>query len=345
MNKVGICGNFNNDSNVLCGQTVKTRMIYNELERVYGNGEVEFIDTNNWRGNPVKLFMNCIMLVIRCENIIILPAQNGIKIFIPLFTILTKLLGRKLHYFVIGAWLPDELKKSRLLLNLSKKIDFIQVETSTLRKKLEEVGIKNIDIIPNFKSIDPIKSSNLGYEYNTPYKLCTFSRVNYQKGIEDAINAISKINNENKEKLVHLDIYGPIEEEYKDRFFKLMNQHDSFVTYKGIVDFDKSVNVLKNYYLLLFPTKYFTEGIPGTIIDAFLSGVPILASRWGSCYDIIEEGITGITYEFNNDNDLYKKLNYAINHKNEILEMKKNCLVEGKKYTAKYNIKKVVKNL
>ena len=38
------------------------------------------------------------------------------------------------------------------------------------------------------------------------------------------------------------------------------------------MDSEKTVKTLENYYLLLFPTKFRTEGIPGTIIDALSAG-------------------------------------------------------------------------
>ena len=41
-------------------------------------------------------------IAIHTENIIILPAQNGIKVLIPLFVILSKVLNRKIHYIVVG---------------------------------------------------------------------------------------------------------------------------------------------------------------------------------------------------------------------------------------------------
>ena len=57
--------------------------------------------------------------------------------------------------------------------------------------------------------------------------------------------------------------------------------------YCGIKDPKDSVKTLKNYFALVFPTRFYTEGIPGTIIDAYYAGVPVIASKWESfvgCY-------------------------------------------------------------
>jgi len=51
-----------------------------------------------------------------------------------------------------------------------------------------------------------------------PYKLCTFSRVLKEKGIEDAINAVIKVNTDCGREVCTLDIYGQIDENTKMRF-------------------------------------------------------------------------------------------------------------------------------
>ena len=44
----------------------------------------------------------------------------------------------------------------------------------------------------------------------------------------------------------------------------------------------------------IFPTRFTTEGIPGSIIDSYYAGVPVLASKWNSFDDVIEDGKTGV---------------------------------------------------
>ncbi|MFR3494185.1 MAG: glycosyltransferase [Blautia sp.] len=53
-----------------------------------------------------------------------------------------------------------------------------------------------------------------------------------------------------------------------------------YIRYKGMVPFNQSTEVLKNYDALLFPTYYEGEGFAGTIIDAFAAGLPVIASDW-----------------------------------------------------------------
>ena len=162
-----------------------------------------------------------------------------------------------------------------------------------MKKALYVLVYKNYFIMPNCKNLNILKEDELVYNTEKPYKLCTFSRVMKEKGIEDAVNAVKAVNEKYGETIYTLDIYGQVDAEQTDWFENLKNTFPDYVKYGGLVPFDKSVDVLKNYFALLFPTHYYTEGIPGTIIDAYAAGVPVISAKWENFGDIIEENITG----------------------------------------------------
>lgn len=335
MGKIGICGHFNFGNDADGGQTIKTRLIAEELIQKFGKDMVICIDTKEWYKNPVSLFLQCLMLSVRCCNIIVLPAHNGVKVFIPLFVFLSRILRKKLHYIVIGAWLADELSNNKLLLRMAKGVSWIYVETETLKNKLKDLSLtKNVRIMHNFKTMTPLDSDSLNETFDFPYRVCMFSRLNYEKGVEDAVEVVNLINRSCEKQVLELDLFGPIETGYKNQFYNLVNEYSDFVTYKGIVDYNKTIDVLKDYYLLLFPTKYYTEGIPGTLLDAYMSGVPILASRWESYRDVVRDGETGMTYMFDNKRDFYDKLKYLVEDYDLIMSMKRQCIKEAYNYTA-----------
>ena len=102
------------------------------------------------------------------------------------------------------------------------------------------------------------------------------------------------------------------------------------------------MDVLKNYFALLFPTQFYTEGIPGTIIDAYAAGVPVISSEWESFADVVDDNVTGIGYEFKNNDELIKILENIAADPSLILSMKKNCLTKAEDFTAKYAIGKIL---
>ena len=170
-----------------------------------------------------------------------------------------------------------------------------------------------------------------------------FSRINKEKGIIDAIQVIKELNK--KEIKVNLDLYGMIEEQFKNEFQKYIDDNKKFVRYNGIIDSNKSVTIIKKYDILLFPTKYITEGIPGTIIDSYAAGVPVLASKWQNYKDIIVEQVTGLTFEFNNIDDFKNKMKYVYENQKTMYDMKKNCLNHAKLYCEEKTLHPLLEEL
>ena len=109
--------------------------------------------------------------------------------------------------------------------------------------------------------------------------------------------------------------------------------------------FHQSVEVLKNYFALLFPTRFYTEGIPGTIIDAYSAGVPVISSMWESFSDMIEVDVTGFGYIFG-DLDGPKKILLDIVSMPEIINnIKKSCIRRAVEYTPQSVIARLVDKL
>lgn len=344
MKKVSIIGHFGGNRNFVDGQTIKTKMLTEELIKLIGQENIDVVDTYMWKQNPLRLLLKCNDAIKVSDNIIILTAHNGVKVIIPLLVLLNKIYKKKIHYSVIGGWLPLCLEKNKWLIRYIERLFAVYVETNIMKKKLVNIGLNNVVTMPNFKRLDIIKKNNIYSTHRQPYKLCTFSRINRQKGIEDLCKVLDLINKENDKNVYILDVYGPIESDYKEKFDQIKEKYKGFMKYKGIVDSSNSVEVISSYYLLLFPTKYKTEGIPGTILDAYASGTPVLASRWDSCEEIIIENITGITYEFDNLYDLKNKLE-LIHKENTVEIMRKNCIVEAQKYKPEKVINIIVERL
>lgn len=104
------------------------------------------------------------------------------------------------------------------------------------------------------------------------------------------------------------------------------------IKYKGFVEPDQSVSILKNYTALVFPTHYKTEGIPGTIIDAYSAGVPVITSLWNNSGDVFEENYTGWGYEIGSYEGLLNCLRKLEKKLDTFNSFKVNCLEKAKEY-------------
>mgnify|MGYP000020190196 FL=1 len=344
MYKVAICGHFGGNKKFFDGQTTKTKNLYEVLAEKYGENEIYVIDTYNWRKNPFMLLKKCVTASKKSKNIIILPAHNGVKVFVPLFTRLKKIFNFSLFYDVIGGWLPSFVKDKKGLQKNLKKIDKIFVETNRMQKELQNLGFNNIEKMVNFKSIKPIKENEIKKDFKQPYHICTFSRVMEEKGIEDIIRVVRSINTKEKKVVYELDIYGQVDKNYEEKFKSIQKDMPEYIKYKGCIDSSMSKETLKNYYLLIFPTKFKTEGIPGTIIDAYFSGLPVVATNWENATEIVDNEKTGYIIKMNDLNELEKKLLFCLDNV-EVEKMRKKALDKAQEYVSTNAIKTLLDSL
>lgn len=342
---VSVIGHFGEGLNLLNGQTVKTKIQTRELEEEFGENEVVKYDTHG-KFAIIKAPFYAFSALKKAKNVLIFPAHNGVRVYAPLLAFFRRFFPkRKLHYSVVGGWLPKLLEKKKGLLKTLRRFDGLYAETETLKQKLNALGLENVSVVPNCKNLEILGKDELVYQSGEPLKLCTFSRVMKEKGIEDAANAVKAVNEKAGRTVYTLDIYGQIDSGETEWFGNLKNGFPEYVKYKGEVGYDKSTEVLKNYFALLFPTRFYTEGIPGTIIDAYAAGIPVISARWESFSDIVDDGVTGFGYEMLSEEKLIGTLTDISLDPKKVDKMKEACLKKRDEYLPSNAIKPLADNL
>ena len=324
--RIGIIGHFAQSRNLTDGQTVKTNMLYLELCRYFSSDSIFLVDTYNWKNRRLRLLFDTFCIISKCPYIIILVKKNGMRVFFPLLILLNMFFRRDIHHVVVGGDLPELIKQNKSWKYYLKAFAANHVETLQMQKELNVMGINNIVVMPNFKRLPILDESELNYNYSKPFALCTFSRVMQAKGIGDAIAAVNSVNALIGETVYTLDIYGQVDEKFEDEFHELLTTDPVNIRYRGIVPFSASVSVLRNYFLLLFPTSYVGEGFPGTLLDAFSAGLPVIASDWRYNTELIEDKQEGYIVKTNDVQALTLKLIEIYYEPEQISEMKRKCL-------------------
>lgn len=332
MTKRTVCifGHFGSKELPINGQSIKAAILADYLENRYSKDMVVRTDTSGKIKALFKIPVTFIRAAVKCKNIIVVPAYKGIRLFAFLISIFHNLVDTRYHYAVVGGWLPSFLEKHSLLAKRLHLFDGIYVETSTMKDALESKGYRNVFLMPNSKQLTPVTISES--DTDIPLKLCTFSRVAPDKGISEAARTIHDINLSKGRTVLTLDIFGPVNPVDKEWFEALHESLPESVNYRGVVPFNKSVEVLKDYFMMLFPTKAFTEGVPGTIIDAYAAGLPVLASKWESYSDVIDEGVTGLGFAFGDFDEMKRILEDIISNPKTISSMRTACVNKSKDY-------------
>ncbi len=63
------------------------------------------------------------------------------------------------------------------------------------------------------------------------------------------------------------------------------------------------------------------ENFPRTLVEAFASGLPVIASRIGALAELVEDGKTGLLFAAGDAADLAEKVRWAAEHPSELLAM------------------------
>ncbi len=339
--RVVILGHFGGGKDFFDGQTVKTKILFDELDNKT-DWEIRKIDTYWKKKHPIRLIMKFLWALVRRDDMIVLLSCNGMKTFFPIMYYFAKIWKVRIFHDVIGGNLDKHVMNNKRFVKYLNVFEVNWVETDILKKKLEEYNINNCEVIPNFKRLKIIEEKDFRHENVEPYRFCTFSRVMKEKGIEDSITTIEKINEEYMRNVCCLDIYGVIDDDYLDDFNRIIKNSSSAIKYCGIVPYDKSVDVLKEYYALLFPTFWKGEGFPGTIIDAFSSGIPVIASDWNSNKEIICHGKNGYLYPYDSIHTLKDGIISMIDNTDNYEKMKKQCIIDAKRYQPDIYINKII---
>jgi glycosyltransferase involved in cell wall biosynthesis len=332
---------------MLGGGTVKNGTF---IEYLSGKGvQVEVVDTADWRRRALPILASMFTKVIfkQPEVIITSVFNDSASRLYKLFEIMKIDRKAKLIHMPVGGNFAGYIESNRELIGRFAKTSMIFAQSSKQVEQLRSLGLNQAEEIKNFRLLKTsILPEKLPYP-EVPLKAVFFSRVTKEKGIEDAVKAVNKINDISTQgPLVYLDVFGPIDPPYREVFAGLI-EGNRYCKYKGILTpcNEQPQKTLSQYDFMVFPTFLDAEGFPGVIIDALSSGLPVVASRWNFNSEFIEDGKTGLLFEVKNVLDLQMKINSLINNANELYSMKLECLREARKYDAEVVLPNIVNRI
>lgn len=325
--QIFICGNFGYKNNQLDGQTIKTRELKDRIED-YLSIDVVYTDTSYIRSQPIKTLFKIVKNFIFSSHTIIMPDKMAYTVLLPFYILFNIRKTRDIRYVVIGGWLPGFLKSNPFYRTLSRNINCIYVEAEEMKAKINSLGLNNVKTMYNFRQYDflaPYKK-----EIGNPIRVVFFSRVLKEKGVEMAISAVNRLYKYNYS--IKLDIIGPINSDYKTTFENIMSNQGDNIKYLGYLEPNVIHEALSNYDFMLFPTYFSSEGFPGAVIDAYVAGLPIIASDWKYNTEFVKHGKTGYIFKNMDLDDMVRKIQLLIDNPSKINEFRKNCKLEAGKY-------------
>ncbi|MDU0349607.1 glycosyltransferase [Actinomyces sp. MRS3W] len=344
--RIGIVGRIDPEATLLDGQTIKTRTLYRHLAAHYGADRIVGVDTRDYRRRAPQVTRELLRCLRTCDDIVVLLSAGGRRALFPILSAAARMGHKRIYHNLIGGHLADNIEQDRSgkLVRQLNSFAINWVESRALERRLGELGVANAAYLPNFKDL-PTQAAASPVPAERPFRLCTFSRVTPHKGITNAIQTVAAINAEAGREIATLDIYGPLDPAYAAEFHRLVAAHPG-VHYAGVAPAERGVDIMRDYYALLFPTRWPGEGVPGTIIDAMGAGLPVVASRWPYYDEMLEDGVTGLSYDYDHPEQLHDTLRRFLElPEAEVAAMRRAIFTRAADYSAEAVIGEIVSAL
>lgn len=349
--KITIIGNNANNGIISDGGRIKIRLFKSILLREHF--DVEIIELDGWKKRPFKI-INLIKKAIKQGNrIIIMAGPNGCRKIIPIVCFLNRKKRANVVFCPLGIGTLDYVVRkyktevTQIFLNgtinikekdarmgkLLSKMEHVVLQNNTLKNRYDSFyNLSNTCVLENFRDC---VIENKNYSSEKDLKVVYISRVKEYKGILDLMEVIKNINLE-KNNAIKLDIFG--DNQLSDVSNQLFNSYlDSNIKYFGVIGHDEIAKTLKCYDLFCLPTKYHGEGTSGSLVEALISGTPVLVSSYSQARDLITDCEDGFLFEFGSKKDLKEKLLWLLQNK-ELLESVGHCAQNrAKKFTYEGN--------
>lgn len=213
------------------------------------------------------------------------------------------------------------VEKHKKMQTWQKEIDAYICLTEFSRQKFVQGGwpADRLYIKPNFLEFDP------GFQITSGEYFLFIGRLEQVKGAQLLPHVAGQVSQP-----INIIGQGPLAE-------SLRNVRN--LNYLGQSDRQSVIKKISGTTALVFPSiLYETFGL--SIIEAFACAKPVIASRLGAMAELIQDGVTGLLFEPGSAEDLAKKMNWAIEHPEEMKQMGLNARREyERKYTAETNYK------
>ena len=325
-NKVIFIGAIDEGHVATNGETMKNQLLLRRFEALFD--QVVSVDAYEWRQHPWRIVkILCALLGNRGAKVVVSASGAASYLFNFLYYVPLK---KSVYEWVIGGNRAEKIRRGDYSVKVLGRLNKIIVEGECMVKELKKYGLENVVCVPNFKPVDFVPAPK---EKSNKFRFVFLSRVHPDKGIKEIIEACEQLNAIGYKHRYIVDFYGAIAAGYKDIFESLLLKVDN-VKYEGFLNLmdNKGYDSLSTYDVMLFPTYWDGEGFPGIAIDAYMSGLPIIASDWSMNNEVVQDGKTGFIIPVHDSRSLVAKMQAFIEGKYNLEDMRRNCLTAAKRY-------------
>lgn len=320
------------------GVTVKNMNLYEALSMV---SDIKRIDFNKVKRKNVKETVRLAICLTNRNNTFVVgvSGKKTRKRFSKLLYTLNRTAMNRSIIIVMGGTASNDMVNDMEYKKYVAEYKRIYVETEGMKKTLENAGLDNSAIYPNcrFKPSQRYKEKSIN---EGKLKCVFFSLIQPEKGTNIILDAAKSLPQ------VSFTFYGHIVEDYRECFLNSVEEIEN-VSYAGVFcgTSEETYAELRNYDVLLFPTNWNIEGVPGILVEAKIAGIPSIVSDKSYNSELVRDGYEGVVLLHNSSSELIEAIELFDNNRQLLCEMSKNSLYSAERFFIENYEKNILEDI
>lgn len=334
MKKVIFVGWVNQDKAPVDGETTKNQYIIAELKKYC---KLTVLDFYEKKRHP-WIYLQALWAFITKPNATIILSTSAKNVYGMLKLFKALRVRRDIIHWVIGGAFGKHVQEGRFRADIFNLVRYNLVQCKSMIAELEAAGVTNARFVSNFKPITyypDLEKAIAGRKASDKLRFVFLSRIMPDKGCDYLLEAIQILNRKGLQYKFVVDFYGRIDGSYQETFIQKLNELGN-ANYKSLLDLrtNEGYDTLATYHAMVFPTYWKGEGFAGVFIDAFIAGLPVLASDWAYNAEILSGEQLGLVYPTHDVSALVDTMEKCIHGKADLTGMALRARNEAAKYQA-----------
>jgi glycosyltransferase involved in cell wall biosynthesis len=289
--------------------------------------EVQVIDSSRGRQSNSTLDNLAVLLKVLFEVLINAPRADVISLHAsdrgmvaagPILYAIARLSGSRYICRLFGGSFDEYYRAAnRLIQSVIRgtilSSDVCLFETRRLVDYFAPIASGRVEWFSNYtRLLESADAAQPQSESHRCERLIFLGHMWVTKGIEIMLQSLPQL-----PARVTIDLYGPLDDYAAS---ELLERGCGRINYRGVLTNEQVLAVLPDYHALVLPTFHDGEGYPGVVVEAFARGLPVIASRWRSIPEIVDEScgilippqsveaFAGAVHALHEDEGLYRHL-------------------------------------
>ncbi len=318
------------------GVTRKNKLLYDCLSQRL---KIRHFDKPSFLPDVLYQVLVLLSALVPGQQLIIGLSSRGGKsgLLTRLLFIFNRRVMRRSVYFMMGGTEAGRIasdQKERKWYGTYRKI---YVETESMESCLSDAGLTNAALFPNCRRKP---AENVGNHLNKKLQCVFFSAIGPAKGADVILDAAANLPD------IDFSFYGMIDSSYERQFLDTVEKLEN-VRYMGIFkgDGENTYKELGKYDVLLFPTKWENEGVPGILVEAKMAGISCIVSDMNYNAELVHDGEDGIVMHDNDPETLCRAIRRLEEDRAFLSELKAGSWSSAEEYSIDSYINEIIETL